>query len=197
MYILKLVFKQDCRCFKKGLAIDFKPITLLVGDQGTGKSTILECVHQQGQGKDGVIELGLSDVVKEKSVTSYYFDAEKHNPRLQDPQFYTEPSGRDRGIGFTAAVTSRFRSHGEVLSCFTVEPILQAKNCIVLLDEPESALSVRNQFRLAKNVQTVAPSVQFIIATHCLPLIQSVESVFSLNHLEWMSSKDFVDSQME
>ena len=67
----------------------------------------------------------------------------------------------------------------------------------MFLDEPESALSIRNQFKLTKNIQEVSAknNVQFLIATHCLPLIESVEYVYSMEHLSWMSSVEFIADQ--
>jgi predicted ATPase len=44
-------------------------------------------------------------------------------------------------------------SHGEVLVDFTVNAIKKAKNCVILLDEPESALSIRNQWKLVKEIK--------------------------------------------
>ena len=47
------------------------------------------------------------------------------------------------------AISARFQSHGETLKAFTVDIISDAKDCILLLDEPESALSLKNQYKLA------------------------------------------------
>jgi predicted ATP-dependent endonuclease of OLD family len=37
-----ITFKQNFRCFKKGQSFQFEALTLLVGDQGSGKSSILQ-----------------------------------------------------------------------------------------------------------------------------------------------------------
>ena len=196
MYIAKAELLNDYRCLKKGLTIEFKGITLLVGDQGTGKSTILESLHRCGSGEKRVINLTLTEKATKNGVQSFYFDTEKHNPRLKDPQYYSTPNGGSTGIGYTSAIQSRFQSHGEVLKTFTVNAIKKAKDCIVLLDEPESALSLRSQFDLVKAVADASErNVQFIISTHCLPLIESVLHVYSVEHLCWMGSREFINNQ--
>jgi len=133
----------------------------------------------------------------EKGVNSYYFDSEKHNPRIKDPHLYATAGGKNEGIGFASALKSRFQSHGEVIKEFTVNPIKKAQNCIVNIDEPESGLSIRNQYKLVSAIQAaIHNKTQFFIATHCLPLIQSVDQVYSMEHLRWMDAKEFIQTQM-
>ena len=38
---------------------------------------------------------------------------------------------------------------------------------------------------------------QFIIATHCLPLIESQEKVYSMEHKKWLTPSEFVELQKE
>jgi predicted ATPase len=116
------------------------------------------------------------------------------NPRITDPEMYTNPNGTSKGIGVGAAIASRFKSHGEILKEYTVNGILDAKDSIILLDEPESALSLKNQFQLAKNIlKVVKNDCQIIIATHCLPLIEEIGEVYSLEHNRWMKSDEFIN----
>ena len=117
------------------------------------------------------------------------------NPRVVDAQMYSNPNGTSRGIGLGAALKSHFMSHGEVLKEFTVNRIKDAKDCVLFLDEPEAALSLRNQYKLAKEIEkAVNNNVQLIVATHCLPIIQKFEKVYSLEHLKWMGSKIFIEA---
>lgn len=196
IHIEKIEIVKDYRTFKKGLEIELRSLNLLVGDQGAGKSSLLQCLHELGQQNKGekVVQIVLKKDSQQKGVEVFYFDAEKHNPRMKDPQLYTDVRGRDVGIGYTNALVSRFASHGEILKKFTVDAISKASKCIVLLDEPESALSLKNQFKLVKEIQkAVDRNVQVLMATHCLPLIQSVENVYSVEHFKWMTSKEFIE----
>jgi predicted ATPase len=115
------------------------------------------------------------------------------NPRIVNPLLYTNINGTNRGIGFGNALASRFTSHGETMVEFTVRALKKAKSCVVFLDEPESGLSLRNQFLLWNEIVKAAKrKCQLIIATHSLALIGSAENVLSLEHKKSMLSTEFI-----
>jgi len=189
MHIKNVTLTQDKYVLKKGLSIDLKDINLLVGEQGCGKSTLLSLLRDN---KD--IKLELSVMAHIHGIETFYFDSETMNPRVTDLQLYSNPDGTSRGIGVGIALKSRFMSHGEVLREFTVNRIKDAKDCVLFLDEPESALSLGNQYKLANELKNaISKNVQVIASTHCLPLILSVEEVYSLEHKKWMKSEEFVN----
>lgn len=192
---LKSVKLLDNRyCLKKGLEIKFESITLLVGEQGCGKSTLLDLLQQNSK----IIDVKLGENVIKNGINTFYFDSEKMNPRVVDADMYTNIDGTSKGIGVGAALSSRFMSHGEVLKEFTVDRIGDAKDCVLFLDEPEAALSLRNQYKLAKEIQKAAKNnVQLIMATHCLPIIENFEKVYSLEHLKWLDSKIFIEENKQ
>lgn len=174
---------------KKDLEINCSSINLFVGEQGCGKSTLLQLLQKNHED----IELSLSDFVIKEGVDTFYFDTEKDNPRIKDPNLFTTPSGKDVGIGYGGALTSRFRSHGEVLQDFIIAPLLKAKNSVIFLDEPESGLSITNQYKLIQAIKKASENgCQLFIATHCFPLIQEFD-VFSLQHNKQMNGKDFIE----
>lgn len=189
-YLEAVELKEDRYCLNKGLRIEFQPITLLVGEQGCGKSTLLSLLQENSD----IIEVHISDFVKMNGVDTFYFDSERMNPRIQSLDMFSNPDGTSRGIGLGSAMQSHFMSHGEVLKQFTVNRIKDAKDCVLFLDEPESALSLRNQYKLAGELKkAINNGVQVIVATHCLPVIESVENVYSLEHLQWMTSEEFIN----
>ena len=176
------------KALKKNFEITCSSVNLLVGNQGCGKSTLLKLLQQNH--KD--LQLVLSNHAKEKGVGSFYFDTEKDNPRIKDPEIFTTIQGNDKGIGYGGALVSRFLSHGEVLQGFIINPLLKAKDCVILLDEPESGLSITNQFKLIEAINTaVKNNCQLFIATHCYPLIENFD-VISLEHKKQMSGKKFI-----
>lgn len=191
MYLLNLELKDSYRTLKKGLKIDFLPVTVLVGDQGCGKSSLLKLLSDNSK----LLKLSFSNLVHEnkEGVPTFFFDSESMNPRLQDLDSFTTPSGQSKGIGLAAGLMSHFQSHGEVLREFTVNRISEAKNCVLFLDEPEAALSLKNQYRLVSKLKDCGKNnVQIILASHCLPIIKSVETVYSLEHRKWMPSRNFI-----
>jgi predicted ATPase len=189
MHILTVTINEDFRCLKKDSKIELKPLTLLVGEQGCGKSSLLELLQ-----KNDVTATVADSVSAGGGVNTFYFDIEKMNPRVVDPQLYTNPDGTNKGIGLGSALSSRYQSHGEILREFTVNKIKSAKDCVLFLDEPESALSPKNQFKLSKEIKNAhKKNVQIIASTHCIPLIESVDEVFSMETLTWISSKEYIE----
>ena len=176
-FIKQIEFKEDFRCFKKGQIIEFREgINFIVGDQGIGKSTLLQCLTE----KFGTIV----QITYDKDAEFMYFDTEKNNPRVKS----------EAASMFT--INSIFESHGE-----TMFPILshmkKIKDKVMLIDEPESGLSLRSICKLIKvfKFAETKNNCQLIIATHNLQFIQSVQTVYSLEHNEWMYSDNFILSQ--
>lgn len=193
MYIKEIEILENHRCFSKGQKFEFQQITFLVGDQGCGKSTLLKGLQEQSK----FLKVVLTPEGM-KGVEFFYFDTEKMNPRITDPNNYANMDGTNRGIGFGNALLSRFGSHGEILVDFTVNALKKAENCIVFLDEPESGLSLRNQYNLWDEIENAAKrNCQIVVSTHSLVLINAVPAVLSLEHKEWMESSKFVELMKE
>lgn len=193
LYIEQIKIKENYLTLQKDRVIELKPLTVIVGEQGCGKSTLLRLLNKNSD----KIEVKLCEYLKNDYVDTFYFDTETMNPRINDIGNYTTIDGRSKGIGVGAALQSHFQSHGEVLREFTVNRINDAKNCILFLDEPESALSLKNQFLLSKRLidTTTNNKTQIILATHCLPIISSVEEVFDLVDYKWKNSIEYINEQ--
>lgn len=174
---------------EKGFTITCKDVNLLVGDQGCGKSTLLKLIQKNHTD----IKIKLNRCTIKNKVDTYYFDSEKDNPRIKDLESYTKPNGENVGIGYGGAFVTHFKSHGEVMRDFIITPLIDAKDCVIILDEPESGLSLTSQFKFIDVVnKAVENNCQFFIATHCYPLIEQYD-VISLEHNEQMSGKEFIN----
>lgn len=192
IYLNSLTFKNDYRNLTKGFTIPLREITLLVGDQGSGKSTVLTLLKQADS---TTLDIDLTDFTKNRGVNSYYFDTESMNPRVSSLDDYTTPSGASKGIGVAGFLQSKFQSHGQVMELFTVEMLPKAKDSVILLDEPESGLSIKNQYKLIKGIEKAKDNrCQLVIASHCIPVIQHFNEVFDMEKGLWVSSKDYLDS---
>jgi predicted ATPase len=188
-HIEKVTVLEDFRTLKSGFSFSCIGINLLVGDQGSGKSTLLHLLKENSN----KLQVELSEDCLKSGITTYFFDTENDNPRTKDPQLYASPSGKNRGIGYGNALMSRFQSHGETIKSLVLNPIKQAENCIVFLDEPESGLSLRNQYKLVDEIhRAIQRNVQFFVATHSLILIESCPIVVSLEHGEVMANTQFI-----
>src|SRR3954454_15506611 len=146
------------------------PLVMLTGENGSGKSTLLHSIYYalRGEKADGyVYRLDSGDVKIEKV---YLFDAEAHNPRTNLDFFKDDPRIRE----FLSMA-----SHGQVmLSMFRENFPGLPDGTILLLDEPEMALSVSNQRRILKMLLELVDQKKFrvVCATHSPVLIDAPET---------------------
>jgi predicted ATPase len=101
---------------------------------------------------------------------SYLFDAEQHNPRTQLELFKDQPEMLE---------FLRVASHGQVmLSLFKESFPKLPDGTVLLLDEPEMALSISNQRRILKMLKELVGQKKFriICATHSPVLIDDAET---------------------
>jgi predicted ATPase len=146
------------------------PLVMLRGENGSGKSTLLHSIHYalRGQAVEGYVYR--LDPEKVKMADSYLFDAEQHNPRQQLELFKDQPEMLE---------FLRMASHGQVmLSLFRESFPKLPEGSILLLDEPEMALSVSNQRRILKMLQELVDQrhLRIICATHSPVLIDARET---------------------
>lgn len=157
--------------FHMPMVIDLRnPLIMLQGENGSGKSTLLQSLHiaLKGEQVEGYIyRLEAGDT---KPGKSYLFDAEQHNPRTQLELFKNDP----QMLEFL-----RMASHGQVmLSLFTESFPKLPNGTVLLLDEPEMALSVSNQRRILKMLKELVDQKQFriVCATHSPVLIEDSQT---------------------
>ena len=156
-------------------SIDFHPnVTFLVGENGSGKSTVLEALALAlGFGPEGGTKnvqfqttrsvSSLRDVLRlsrgpSKPSDGYFLRAES---------FFNVATYMD-DVGYLGGYGNRSlheRSHGESFMALLVNKL--RGDGIYLLDEPEAALSPSRQMAALRAIhQLVLESSQFIIATH-------------------------------
>jgi len=144
------------------------PLIMLTGDNGCGKSTLLHSIYYAM--KDETIEhyayeLKLKTLESKPEV--FLFDAEQHNPRNQVELFEDDPKMQE----FLSMA-----SHGQVMiSLFRDSFPSLPDGTLLLLDEPEMALSQSNQRRILKMLMELVDKkdMRIIAATHSPVLLDS------------------------
>jgi predicted ATPase len=160
-----------------------RPVTILVGENGSGKSTVIEAIADLsglpvgGGGRNELADLRaphsrselapfLRAAFLRRPKNGYFFRAEFQShfatlleERKADPDFLGDPYARYGGRSLHT------RSHGEAF--LSVLSSWMAPGLIVM-DEPEAALSPQRQLSLlAQMVRLVRDGgAQFVIATH-------------------------------
>lgn len=146
-----------------------RPVTLLTGDNGVGKSTLLEAIAVSCgfDPSGGAYGLPRADVgLREESVFAgigaairgtramggYFLRAETH---LATASTSLDPNG----------TRLRYRSHGESLLDVAMDRF--HSNGLFLLDEPEAGLSTMRQMALLAIIaRTADAGGQYVIVTH-------------------------------
>ncbi len=146
------------------------PLIMLEGENGSGKSTLLQAIYmamrdEQPEGFAYKLDLQGKQIGK-----ILLFDAEQHNPRNNPDLFDDDPQMKQ-------FITTA--SHGQVmLSLFRETFPALPDGSVLLLDEPEMALSQSNQRRILKMLKELVDQKNFriIAATHSPHLLAAPET---------------------
>jgi len=182
------------RCFTGGEVIQFRPgVNLLVGNQGTGKSSLLEAIQIRGMKKPKSLHLPAADSVpviidfQGDAVPVFAFDFERDNYRTKS--FFEDD--------ITFHIGAMRSSHGEMVLAMLQGLEIVDKKLLVLFDEPDMALSIKSCRRLVRCFNHVADLGGQVIATAHNPIvIASYEHVYSVEHGKWIGGKEYIDLQM-
>jgi predicted ATPase len=160
-------------------------VTFFVGENGTGKSTILEAIAANaGFGKEGGsknINFSTTEEIQTNNLSSSITLSWRKKPR--DGYFFRAESffnlashidqiAKEGGQGDYAMYSSyggkslHHQSHGESFLSFFNNRL--GNDGFYIFDEPEAALSPQRQLTLLKIIHDLCknPEAQFIIATH-------------------------------
>lgn len=146
------------------------PLVMLTGENGSGKSTLLHSIYYALRGEEVENYVYKFDLGGVQFGKVFLFDAEQHNPRMQLDIFKDQPEMQE---------FLKMASHGQVmLSMFSQSFASFPDSTVLLLDEPEMALSISNQRRILKMLLELVDKKKFriICATHSPVLIEAKET---------------------
>lgn len=179
------------------------PVTFLVGENGTGKSTLLEAIavacgfNPEGGTKNFTFSTHQSHSDLYKALTPSRLRRERDGFFLRAESFYnvaTNIDELDNAPGWDPPVIQSYggvslhqQSHGESFLALVQNRF--GGQGLYLLDEPEAALSPARQLTLLAEIhQLVSNDSQFIIATHS-PILMAYPGA----HI-WQLSADGIES---
>jgi predicted ATPase len=167
----------------EGLSLEFTtPVTFLVGENGSGKSSLLEAMawatgfglqggnrdHQFVEGEEGhALGRALRLSWRQRSTDGFFLRAETFH------QFSTHLVQSESTFARYGGRSLHEQSHGEAFLALFEH---RFEDGLYLLDEPEAALSPQRQLAFMQIMHRLASQrvAQFIVATHspmllCLP----------------------------
>lgn len=173
------------------------PITMFVGENGTGKSTILKAITRACGIHIWQAPEGDRFEVNEFEDTLYnYISLEWKNGRVPGSYFGADifkyfvqsldewASGDPAQLKYFGGRSLLIQSHGQSLISF-FQNRYKIKG-LYLLDEPETALSPRSQLELLEILSEMSEAghAQFIVATHSPILLAcSNTKIYSFDHI--------------
>lgn len=203
--------------FEKGLKIDFKPgVNVIVGENGSGKSTLLRILKDYAGEAPDNLTLSFGDYKDEEDYfqktrqdvkspvnlegeLSYrnfvLFDAEDDNPTVAIPKI-AHPGRKDFPQLIAHLFFAQEESHGESMIPLLNYILEGVHDCVICMDEPETALSLKNQLMLTRNLYKSAEknNNQIIISTHSLAVIQEFDDLYDMESRKWVNSKKYIAS---
>ena len=185
-YIKRIVLQGDCdsdhypfnipavRYFKKNSSLTLeKPVTFFVGENGTGKSTLIEAIavamgfNSEGRSRD----FFFSTQNTHSELCNYLTISKSVFPKdgffLRAESFYNTASYLEKNSTMIryGGISFHEQSHGESFLALALNRF--EGNGLYILDEPESALSPQRLMSLLVIIdELVKNNSQFIIATH-------------------------------
>lgn len=156
-----------------------KPVTFFVGENGTGKSTLLEAIavalgfNPEGGSRDFIFSTKASHSELYRHLTTIKKGYPKDGFFLRSESFYNAATYLDEYSNMLryGGVSFHEQSHGESFMALVTNRFIG--NGLYILDEPEAALSPQRLMSLMVAInELVENNSQFIIATHS-PILMS------------------------
>jgi predicted ATPase len=178
--------------FKNDFQIEFNAgVNIIVGENGSGKSTLLSLIKSTLKNEDNNYLVLTGDTT---SKTAIFFDGEEDNPITAIPKMINPAS--NNFVGLSAQLWfAQEESHGESMLPVLDYILDNAKGGYsIFMDEPETALSLRNQIRLVNKIKQSAGEYknQLFLCTHSLAIINEFETIYDMETRQWVDRRAYV-----
>lgn len=201
MYINSVELIADENPLKKGIKIEFKsPVCFIVGDNGVGKSTLLECIGDYFGKKDDTYlkrQCLKNSIIIDKS--SEFFNFNYLDFHSDDKKF-----AGSFGDNMSLQIGMMKASSGQVsigLLNNTFKNIDKVRDGLVILDEPCRGQSIKNSLKLANMIRVMSTKLncQVILTTHSdwiLKAFKDTAQYYDITNNADTTYKDYILSQL-
>lgn len=207
--------------FSKGQVIEFNSgVNLIVGENGSGKTTLLSLIKKYVGASFGEF-FDWNDEFKDENdylaryqdnykgvilidgkinyKNTIFFNGEEDNPIIAIPKMLNPEAANFMSLSAELFMSSE-ESHGESMLPALDYILDNAKGgYTIFMDEPETALSLKNQVRLAHKIKKSANEFknQLIISTHSLIIINEFLTIFDMESREWVNREEYVTNMLK
>lgn len=184
MILLRALEIKKYRSFKKKFLLEFKnDITILVGNQGCGKTTIIDMISKH----DVEHCIGYNNSDRSLPIQTLKFSPEKDNPRNSSPEMLN--------IYGAYSLHSHFLSHGQTLIPIykDIANDKELKNYVIMFDEPETAMHISSIQKLIKIFKYISKDNQVIIATHHPMIMLAFDEVYDLEKKKYIQAEKYLE----
>ncbi len=199
---ITLTIKQDYRTLKAGRAVTFaSPFVAVVGDNGAGKSSMLNLLrskwpgHYMGRDRDHeklcdvtgleAYDLKLDYMTADDSVSGKSFS---------DMSYLLSGSGMGiNAIRWSSGQAQKAQLNGLVNKMAGDN---REKRALIVLDEPETSLSLRHEMEFAMFFAMLAgrrPGTMIIAATHSQTMMRAAGKLYDVDRDEWTTSEAYIE----
>lgn len=218
-YEKRTVTEKTFVIFKKGLTIEFDSnITVIVGDNGCGKTSLIRNIAFPKKEFDEC-KYTLDDELQqecEKEVSQKWLNNEDRQLNLFKLPTYVivekniHKNSHIAGYKDFFTDNTGFMPPQHMLDIWDMESfsngennldflgsLKSIKNSILVLDEPETSLSLKSQIKILDLIKELAIENQVILITHSEKLMGLVDNVYDFEKKRYVNTKRYIKSQIK
>ena len=211
-YEMKTVVEKTFVIFKKNLEINFKNLTVIVGDNGCGKTSLAKNLKPP-KGADSMLSSFLGEDPEELKKKAYakWLSTEKRDLTFEatpesiivgqeiHKNSFVDGLARGKmtlnGYEVNSLFDMQQSSNGENTLDYISELHRCIKNSLIVLDEPETSLSIKSQMKVARQIQELAMHNQVIVITHSPYIMRITDEVYDFEAKKYIPVKRYIKKQ--
>lgn len=209
MYEKKRVYYKEFSLFDNGFDMTFDDITIIVGDNGSGKSSLLKYLKPPKMDQF-FFSMSKSKEEMQRDAIKKWLDNEDcklsfvNSPQaiVIEKQLHKSDFINNIGKGKTTLSASEVMqkwfmqedSNGETTIDY-ITSLSQLENCLIVLDEPETSLSIKSQLKLAKLLKKISKTNQLVIVTHSPIFMNIANKVYDFESKQYVKTKTYINEQ--